>query len=303
MPISNIPTSSAVSGKFNIQYYYSIENKKSKVKSDTQKTSGLTPDEINELFLDINATIKEHSLQDKYIKLSFSFVLKGHFVREEEDVTDIIIVDEQFSNLTSMEQFLKENTGLVMPSDEILDVNTEAVDYSYDLYSVQSDENESYFASEVDYTEPMTYGYDNKQEKGDADEETIDRVYKKILGMTQKYHADSRKNRENELSNKDKLFNKLEAVLTNSNQTKYQRLQGFATMLKNEDKNILNQHRTAAWIRYVADALSFLTLLPAVARAAHSYAQYGTVQFWKPASERLKTTALEECKTLNILCP
>lgn len=140
---------------------------------------------------------------------------------------------------------------------------------------------------------------DDKTVQG-VNAETIEKVYKQILLMTCDYLTDScSENLGYKSNDKEKIFNQLNNILINPNETKYQRLQNFAKILKHEDRNMLDQHRTPDWIRYVRNALSFLTILPAIAMAIHSYYQYGTAQFWKPTSEKIKMAALHKCETVN----
>jgi hypothetical protein len=132
------------------------------------------------------------------------------------------------------------------------------------------------------------------------DNTDIDKLFTKIQRMTEEYIED---HHELNAETNNKMFfftNTLKNALSNENETKRYRLKKFVQILQKEDQNILNQHRTDAWKRYLVDVLSVLTVLPGLVRTAHSYYKYSTVQFWKPTSEKVKMLALDECKKLDI---
>lgn len=131
------------------------------------------------------------------------------------------------------------------------------------------------------------------------DVETVKKTHSKISKITAQYIKNHRAPGNEMLDHKKKVFKKLADALSNLNETKYKRLENFVKILQDEDKNILNQHRTASWKRYISNVLSFLTILPAIYRALHSYYKYSTAQFWKPESEKVKELAINECTKLK----
>lgn len=150
-------------------------------------------------------------------------------------------------------------------------------------------------------SDTFTYHGNNAQIKGnrwfidgvevkisDSDElknnvvELGDVVYEKLVRLTNNYLD------KKDLSPaKQALFQHLKAVLEGTGQlSKYQRICAFKEALQIADKNLVALHRTDTWKRYLYNAFSLLTLLPAFIRAVNSYSQHGTLQFWKPTSQK-----------------
>lgn len=129
-----------------------------------------------------------------------------------------------------------------------------------------------------------------------SEQQQISKVYNKLLSITEEYLKKSKIN----LSKKP-IFQTLKETLEDKgeNQTSMaSKIQNFTQKLSQYDNNesLITQHSTETWKRYVLNVMSILTVLPAFALACRSYAQYGTVQFWKPDSEKAFISAKEQAQ-------
>ncbi len=131
---------------------------------------------------------------------------------------------------------------------------------------------------------------------------THEKVYAEICKMTENYLKEVKGLEEKDpvLASKKQVISALQVALENKQVSKLKRLENFSTLLLKSNRTLLNQHRTDAWKRYMSNVLSVLTVLPFLARAAHSYYKYATVQFWKPESEKVILFALNECAKLRL---
>ncbi|MFC3908389.1 hypothetical protein ACFORL_04775 [Legionella dresdenensis] len=108
----------------------------------------------------------------------------------------------------------------------------------------------------------------------------IPTLHSRLLALTSQYLS-----KKDITLNKRHLFQTLKNTLDNSGGgTFYQRIVAFKDALESADQQLISQHRTDTWLRYFYNAISLLTIIPALVRAKNSYTQYGTLQFWKPDS-------------------
>lgn len=127
--------------------------------------------------------------------------------------------------------------------------------------------------------------------------QTIETTFIGLLDLTDTYLA------KNDIdASKSDIFAHLRSILGNPSETKskHERIILFKNTLSNLDKNMLCAHRTAAWQRYVYNAFSFCTIIPAIVRAIDSYVKYGTASFWKSDSQKAVEMAEENCSQIDL---
>lgn len=86
---------------------------------------------------------------------------------------------------------------------------------------------------------------------------------------------------------------------------KWSAIQRFHAKLVGENNQFavnqsrMNEHRHALWKRFIPEALSILTVFPAVFRALNSYYHYRTFQYLKPESQRAKDYVVENLERVG----
>lgn len=127
----------------------------------------------------------------------------------------------------------------------------------------------------------------------------IEQTHNKLVTLTREYA-----NACDPLSEKYPFSRQLSNILNRADNTpaaKYQSMIEFNTTMQRENIiAIINTHRTAAWARYVYNAISILTVIPALVRTYNSYAKYNTLQFWQPESKKAYECAANEMKMRNL---
>lgn len=131
----------------------------------------------------------------------------------------------------------------------------------------------------------------------DNDNDNVINVHNNLTTLTNHYLTAHRSDSRDEIEvKKYQIFKKLNDSLRCTPGTKYERLEAFKKELEKADKDPINRHRTDAWKRYLYNAFSFLTLIPAFARTISSYSKYHTFKFWKPESQKFLEYATQEIK-------
>jgi len=131
----------------------------------------------------------------------------------------------------------------------------------------------------------------------------VEKTYKRLLGFTNEYLQESCFNATGNptlLAVKRTLFTEVQGLLQTSItgiltlQEKHTALQRVTTYLSElATHQDFTSHRTDWRIRYLYNALSIITVLPAVARICSSRYYYGSFQFWKPNSLKVFETMQE----------
>jgi|GEM_PF-3346388 len=137
--------------------------------------------------------------------------------------------------------------------------------------------------------------------------ETIKKAHRELLKITEVFRNSLNlkvlEKSTGVVARKAEIIQGLKNALDDMTKPKYERLKDFSKILLSPEAAVLDQHHDQRWGRFVRQALnilSFLFLVPAAARAIHDRYVYGTAQFWKPRTEKLKSLALYECAQVKL---
>lgn len=124
------------------------------------------------------------------------------------------------------------------------------------------------------------------------------KIYDDLIALTNHYVITHKNmNHDAIASEKCRIFKSLRYTLIMTPGPISKRLTVFKKELEKADQAPVNRtHRTDTWKRYLYNALSCLTLIPALGRAISSYSKYHTIQFWKPESQKILAYASQKTK-------